>query len=211
MNLTCAICLESFTSSCEVSSTPCGHLFHSNCLQLTVNPTNLGVITCPTCRNHFRWQNIHRVYLQAQDTPCVGLYEMVGQWIQNQEAKKLVDYGIGMLLFALIAGKLVRIRTVFDRELRFDLRLDAFASCFYSILPKHSILLSGILLGWAMPYGLPAWTQHTKDSFNQLPEPAKIPILEGFKVYLQAQDTPYVGWYEMEWLNNGFKIKSQRN
>ena len=172
MNLTCAICLESFTSSCEVSSTPCGHLFHSNCLSKSVTGTRPK---CPTCRQECR-KNIHRVfhrvYLQAQDTPYVGWYEMVGQWIQNQEPKKLVNYGIGMLLLALLPGKLVRIPTVFDRELRFDLRLDAFASCFYSILPKHSILLSGILLGWAMPYGLPAWTQHIKDFFNQLPEPA---------------------------------------
>ena len=144
MNLTCPICLESFTSSCEVSSTPCGHLFHSNCLSKSVTGTQN---TCPTCRQKCG-RKIHRVYLQAQDTPYVGWYEMVGQWIQNQEPKKLVIYGIGMLLLALLPGKLVRIPTVFDRELRFDLRLDAFASCFYSILPKHSILLSGILLGW---------------------------------------------------------------
>ena len=40
---------------------------------------------------------------------------MVGQWIQNQDPNNLVDYGIGILILALL------------------------------------------LLGWAMPYALPAW------------------------------------------------------
>ena len=62
MNTTCAVCLESFTSSCEVSSTPCGHLFHSNCLSKSVTGTQN---TCPTCRQNCG-QNIHRVYLQGE-------------------------------------------------------------------------------------------------------------------------------------------------
>ena len=62
MKITCAICLESYTSSCEVSSTPCGHLFHSNCLSKSVTGTQN---TCPTCRQKCG-QNIHRVYLQGE-------------------------------------------------------------------------------------------------------------------------------------------------
>ena len=61
MDITCAICLESFTSNCEVSSTPCGHLFHSKCLSRSITRTQN---TCPTCRAECG-QKIRKVYLQG--------------------------------------------------------------------------------------------------------------------------------------------------
>ena len=61
MDITCAICLESFTSNCEVSSTPCGHLFHSKCLSRSITRTQN---TCPTCRTECG-QKIRKVYLQG--------------------------------------------------------------------------------------------------------------------------------------------------
>ena len=64
MDITCAICLESFTPSCEVSNTPCGHLFHTLCIFKSVtNSQN----TCPTCRQPCgQLKNIRRVYLQGE-------------------------------------------------------------------------------------------------------------------------------------------------
>ena len=61
MDITCAICLESFTSNCEVSSTPCGHLFHSKCLSRSISRTQN---TCPTCRTECG-RKIRKVYLQG--------------------------------------------------------------------------------------------------------------------------------------------------
>ena len=61
MDITCAICLESFTSNCEVSSTPCGHLFHSKCLSRSISSTQN---TCPTCRTECG-RKIRKVYLQG--------------------------------------------------------------------------------------------------------------------------------------------------
>ena len=61
MDITCAVCLESFTSNCEVSSTPCGHLFHSNCLSRSISRTQN---TCPTCRTECG-RKIRKVYLQG--------------------------------------------------------------------------------------------------------------------------------------------------
>ena len=66
MDITCAICLESFTPNCEVSSTPCGHLFHSACLCKSVTSSQN---TCPTCRQPCS-QNIRRVYLQGANSPA---------------------------------------------------------------------------------------------------------------------------------------------
>ena len=64
MDITCAICLESFTPNCEVSNTPCGHLFHTLCIFKSVtNSQN----TCPTCRQPCgQLKNIRRVYLQGE-------------------------------------------------------------------------------------------------------------------------------------------------
>ena len=64
MDITCAICLESFTPNCEVSNTPCGHLFHTLCIFKSVtNSQN----TCPTCRQPCgQLTNIRRVYLQGE-------------------------------------------------------------------------------------------------------------------------------------------------
>ena len=73
MDITCAICLESFTPNCEVSSTPCGHLFHSACLFKSVTSNQN---TCPTCRQPCS-QNIHRVYLQgAQQNSQQGAHSV---------------------------------------------------------------------------------------------------------------------------------------
>ena len=64
MNLICAICLERFTSNCDVLTTPCGHLFHNACLARSF--TGIGK-TCPTCR-HVCIQNIHKVFLQCDSS-----------------------------------------------------------------------------------------------------------------------------------------------
>merc|ERR1712080_414553 len=62
MNISCPICLEIFTQNCEVSSTPCGHLFHSHCLTRSIETTN----TCPQCRKSCAQQvQVHRVYLSS--------------------------------------------------------------------------------------------------------------------------------------------------
>ena len=48
MNINCSICLELlFTESCQVKTTPCGHLFHSHCLERSIQARD----NCPQCRN----------------------------------------------------------------------------------------------------------------------------------------------------------------
>ena len=63
MNIKCAICLERITELCEVLSTPCGHLFHSNCLKRSIERNN----SRPQCRESCSKQvRVHRVYFSIE-------------------------------------------------------------------------------------------------------------------------------------------------
>ena len=63
MKVSCPICLEVFTENSEVSSTPCGHLFHSHCLTRSIETNN----TCPQCRKSCAERvQVHRVYLSSK-------------------------------------------------------------------------------------------------------------------------------------------------
>lgn len=58
--MACSICLDTLSQDSEVSSTPCGHLFHSACLNRATEATK----TCPSCRSSCNQRvSIHRVYL----------------------------------------------------------------------------------------------------------------------------------------------------
>ena len=40
INITCSTCLESFTSGCDISTTPCGHVFHTGCIEWSNETTD---------------------------------------------------------------------------------------------------------------------------------------------------------------------------
>ena len=46
MNINCSTCLESFTSGCDISTTPCGHVFHTGCITRWLNQND----NCSQCR-----------------------------------------------------------------------------------------------------------------------------------------------------------------
>lgn len=54
----CSICTEAMTGN--LSSTPCGHLFHTSCLQAWMNQgpnQSSGHIRCPICRSNIQSQD----------------------------------------------------------------------------------------------------------------------------------------------------------
>ena len=59
MNIQCSICLELITENCEGQSTPCGFLFHKNCLGRSIQAKN----SCPQCRKSCTGS--HQVYLNT--------------------------------------------------------------------------------------------------------------------------------------------------
>ena len=47
--IACSICMKSFTLDCDISSTPCGHVFHSDCIEKT---------DCLQCRKAYQSEQI---------------------------------------------------------------------------------------------------------------------------------------------------------
>ena len=66
MNFYCPICLESFTSKCEISSTQCGHIFHSDCIQKWLKLKR----QCPFCLE--KAFSAHKIFLPIKqaNTNC---------------------------------------------------------------------------------------------------------------------------------------------
>ena len=61
MKIACPTCLESFTSSCEISSTPCGHVFHTKCIKKWLETSNRNQY-CPQCRKSCTITQINKLY-----------------------------------------------------------------------------------------------------------------------------------------------------
>ena len=61
MKIACPTCLESFTSRCEISSTPCGHVFHTICIKGWFGTSNRNN-SCPQCRTSCTVRQINKLY-----------------------------------------------------------------------------------------------------------------------------------------------------
>lgn len=64
MKIECCICCEKIDNGhCEVVSTVCGHIFHSNCMNqwLGVAATS----TCPQCRRRVSSADLRKIYLNT--------------------------------------------------------------------------------------------------------------------------------------------------
>ena len=59
MNIACSTCLERFTPNCDISSTMCGHIFHTDCINTWIKK---GHKSCPQCRQHCTPRKIHKIY-----------------------------------------------------------------------------------------------------------------------------------------------------
>ena len=55
----CSTCLELFTSRCDVSTTPCGHAFHTNCVTQWLGTKQNN---CPQCRKYCTLGQIRKLY-----------------------------------------------------------------------------------------------------------------------------------------------------
>ncbi|XRB22846.1 RING-type domain-containing protein [Pseudoscourfieldia marina] len=55
----CPICLEALNAQ-ECACTPCGHIFHRECVGKSLRS---GSAECPTCREKFRSLNLRTIYL----------------------------------------------------------------------------------------------------------------------------------------------------
>ena len=64
---TCPTCFEPLASDSKnyIVTTPCGHLFHTNCVQGWLDTGNQ---TCPQCRSNISKDKLLRIYLQPTES-----------------------------------------------------------------------------------------------------------------------------------------------
>ena len=65
MNYACSTCLGSFTPISDVSSTPCGHVFHTECIEKWLNN---GSNNCSQCRRNFQRREIIKLYFSTSQS-----------------------------------------------------------------------------------------------------------------------------------------------
>ena len=64
MNIACSTCLESFTSGCDISTTPCGHVFHTGCITRWLDGNN----NCSQCRKDCEISQIIKLYFSESQS-----------------------------------------------------------------------------------------------------------------------------------------------
>ncbi|XP_014488647.1 PREDICTED: E3 ubiquitin-protein ligase TRAIP-like isoform X4 [Dinoponera quadriceps] len=75
MNIVCVICSELLVPSDDVYHTPCGHIFHFQCLQKWFERSN----TCPQCRERTTPKHIHRIYFNFSNDDSIVMDNTVLQ------------------------------------------------------------------------------------------------------------------------------------
>ena len=80
MNIACSTCLESFTSGCDISTTPCGHVFHTGCITRWLD----GNSNCSQCRKDCEISQIIKLYFSESQS---ALEEQIT--INDLEQKRL--------------------------------------------------------------------------------------------------------------------------
>ena len=86
MNCSCPTCLETFTQDCLTYSTPCGHIFHLNCIERWLE----NKISCPQCRKFCKGSDLWRIYLLSEWLYNIGQSRskfsrcQFSVWSQNQ-------------------------------------------------------------------------------------------------------------------------------
>ncbi len=72
MNVSCSTCLELLSASDDLSSAPCGHVFHSHCI---LQWFETGKSNCPQCRNRCRESQLRRIFLTESADVSASLAE----------------------------------------------------------------------------------------------------------------------------------------
>ena len=84
MSSACSTCLESFTQKSDVSSTPCGHVFHTDCIEKWLKN---GQNPCPQCREDCRKDQIIKLFFSEGDSENNLFLEMEEAYQKLQEEK----------------------------------------------------------------------------------------------------------------------------
>ena len=80
-SISCSTCLECFFPNSDVSITPCGHLFHTKCIQRWFQANDRN--DCPHCKNDVKSDKILKVYFSVA--------ELADEKEENDSAPKLLE------------------------------------------------------------------------------------------------------------------------
>ena len=84
-NIACSICLESLTLNRDISSIPCGHVFHYDCISKWIGNGNPH---CSICRNTCPIEKITKLFFSESDEPATIVQNALLLNNENQKLRK---------------------------------------------------------------------------------------------------------------------------
>ena len=96
MNIACSTCLESFTSGCDISTTPCGHVFHTGCITRWLNRNN----DCSQCRKNCDIRQIIKLYFSESQSALEGqitINDLEQKCLKLEEKSQICDQEVSTM------------------------------------------------------------------------------------------------------------------
>ena len=87
MNAACSTCLGSFTSISNISTTPCGHVFHTNCIEKWLQN---GSNSCSQCRKNIDGRQIIKLYFSESQSENNLVTEL--EEAKNEAEKRSLNF-----------------------------------------------------------------------------------------------------------------------
>lgn len=82
MNFACSTCLESFTPGSDISSTPCGHVFHTDCITRWLGNNNNN--NCSQCRKICDINDLKKLFISEFDSGIIDELETENLRLQTE-------------------------------------------------------------------------------------------------------------------------------
>ena len=119
MEVECSTCLESFTSKCDISTTPCGHVFHTECMRKWL----INEKSCPQCRKPCTEKQMIKIYFSGSDERRRKLEkeraekdkvnQAMHKWLFDNNPKK--KNGYSLLHWAAVNGHTKICKQILDK------------------------------------------------------------------------------------------------
>ena len=88
MNVACSICLESFILTSDIYTTPCGHVFHYECIRKWLKRGNPN---CSLCRQNCDINEITRLHFSENEAALEENYVYTQLESENLKLQKEVN------------------------------------------------------------------------------------------------------------------------
>ena len=108
MNFACSTCLESFTSECDISTTPCGHVFHTDCITRWLDDNK----NCSQCRKDCEIWQITKLYFSESTSALeenIATNDLEHKSLKYEEASQNWERELSVLK-AVVLDKSIEIR-----------------------------------------------------------------------------------------------------